>query len=292
VRHDRTGNQPDRFEDDSFRVRHVSPVLQADEPARGLDSVDLRLCRFLHMRPGGQVGQDLREKIADRRMTTHDVLQREHRHVPGHSGLGIGLDVIDQAVHVILFRYDRLPAGQAVPDDVLLHELSDLVAPVRHPGHVLLVERHQEWDEVRGVALVHLVEHLVEVLDHAAERTVPEAKASRAEIFDEDVRAREHDEWLDVHIDARNQGQVVDQQFQLAANNAVQLVVSRGKGARESVRPQHLPSDLLDVRPVAECQSCTGEKEERFQKRRRFIKPFDFSSSVTSASFAPRDENS
>lgn len=260
MRHDRTGDQSDRFENDGFRVRHASPVLQADEPVRSLDTVDFHLRRFLYVRPGDQVSQNLDEKIADRRVTSDYVFQREQRHVPGYLWLGAGLDVIDQAVYVILFGCDRLPAVQAISDNIFLHKLPDLVAPIGHPCHISLVQRHQERHKVRGVTLIHLVKHFIEILDHRAERTVVETEASWAKILDKDVRTCLQDQRLDMQADAGGADQVIDQQLHLAADDNVQLVISRSEGTWESMWSQHLPSCLLNIRPIAERQCCKERK--------------------------------
>jgi len=85
------------------------------------------------------------------------------------------------------------------------------VGPINHPRHVFLVQRHQEWHKVRGIALVHLVEHLVEILDHLAERNVAEGEATRAKVLEEDVRARVHDQRFGVKGFAGNAVEVIDQ---------------------------------------------------------------------------------
>lgn len=121
------------------------------------------------------------------------------------------------------------------------------MTPIRHPRHVTLMERHQKWHEIRGVSLVHFVENLVKVFDHLAEGTITKVEAPRAKVLDKDVRARVQDQWLGMQADTRDAGQVVNQPVHFAADDAVQLVVSRGKGARESMPSQHLSSRLLNV---------------------------------------------
>lgn len=178
VWHDRTGNQSNRFENDSFCVWHVSSVLQTDKLARDLNFINFHLRHFLYVRSSNQIAQDLDEEIADRRMTTDDVFQREQRHIPSHFGLSVGLDVIYQAVHVIFLRYDRPPASQTIPDYVFLHELPNRVTPIGHSCHVTLMQWHQERHKVCGISLVHFIENLIKVLDHLAKGTMVEAKAS------------------------------------------------------------------------------------------------------------------
>lgn len=234
--YDRTSDQPDCFENDGFRVRHASSVFQTDEPSRGLDFVDLSLSRSLYVRSGDQVAQDLNKEISDCRVTSYDIFQGEHRHVPGHTGLGVSLDMIDKTVYVVLFGYDRPPVGQTVSDDVSLHEFPNPVAPVSHSRHISLVQRHQERHEVGGVALIHLVEHLVEVLDHRAERAVSQIEAPRAEVTDKDVRARVQNQRLGVQGGARHADQVINQELHFGADNVIQLIVSRGASTRKGVR--------------------------------------------------------
>jgi len=109
------------------------------------------------------------------------------------------------------------------------------VAPIRHPRHVTLMEWHQEWHKIRGVSLIHLVKNSIEILDHFVERTVAEVEPPRTEVLQEDVRARVQDQRLGMQADTRDAGQVVNQPAHFAADDAVQLVVSCGKGTRESM---------------------------------------------------------
>lgn len=189
-------------------------------------------------------------------MPADDVFHDEERRVPGHLGLRPALHVVDQTIHVILLGHHVVPTVHSVRNDVLDDESSDLVAPVRHSGHVPVVKRHEERQEVGRVSLIHLEEHLVEVLDHVSKTVVLQMKVLGAEIRDEDVGAAMEDQRFRVNARARQRVQMVHHKLHLIANYTVQLVETRGEGAGKGVRAKHLPSGFLHIRPVAKCQGC------------------------------------
>ena len=145
------------------------------------------------------------------------------------------------------------------------------MAPVRHSGHVPVVKRHKKREEVGRVSLIHLEEHLVEVLDHVSETVVLQMEVLRAKIGDEDVGAAMEDQRFRVNARARQGVQMVHHKLHLIANYTVQLVETRGEGAGKGVRAKHLPSGFLHIRPVAKCQGCKIKWESLFFLPRKRI---------------------
>jgi len=121
-----------------------------------------------------------------------------------------------------------------------------------------LIHGEEPGEEVDGVALVDVPEDLVKVLDDAHEVGVVVVKALGAHVVGEHVGARGLDERLHGKRRAgRVRAHALQQPRGLGAGHRRQLPVLRRREPRRAVEARDAPARLLQVRPVAQRQSCT-----------------------------------
>jgi hypothetical protein len=242
------GDQADRLVDGGLGVREHGPVRDRDLFAPQ-HPVDLVLDIALDLGLLGQVRQELDQEVCDGGVASNDVLQGEKRRVPCQLGGLLALHVLDQAVDVVVGVGVGVEVVEAAPDDVGQDEVADLVRGFVDPFEVLLVEGHQEREEVGGVTLVDLVEDVVVVVHHLDEGLVAEVEAFGAEVSREDVCANARDDRL---------GRKGTQSYRLRdglstrGDELFQRVKPVGEGSGEGVGFEHVASRLLRGGPIAE----------------------------------------
>uniref|UniRef100_A0A182Q2Y2 Ribosome maturation protein SBDS n=1 Tax=Anopheles farauti TaxID=69004 RepID=A0A182Q2Y2_9DIPT len=185
VGHNRGRDQSQRLHNDGLRERHLGTIGQLDHlPSVAFQyPVRLGLNALLHLRMLHDVTERLDQEVTDGRMATDDILEGEQCCLPLEGWSTPRLDVFDQAVDVVAWFATLAPPFVPIGNDRLQDDGTNLLRQPVHAPQVLTMQWQQERQEVSRIALVDLIEDLIEVAHQLLEAFVLHLKPMAAEVL-------------------------------------------------------------------------------------------------------------
>lgn len=142
--------------------------------------------------------------------------------------------------------------------DVRHNEPTHRLCPCADNIHVAFVSRQKPGHEVDGITLIYLPEDSVESTNHFDTGGIVVGKACAAQVMCEHVEASGLDQGFHLVFTCSFRGtcQFSKELDYLSTANFVQVAVMCGSEAWGAVQAGDFPSGLLEIGPVAQCQSC------------------------------------